>query len=480
MSEHEAKVSISPENIQAIKEKYNLDETALKDVLGNVEVIAPMETRAPPARLPKEPDGDLSGETQLMRQLSRGDLSMAEVLMYMDLQDRKDRRERRDRREEERENNGNHTLTADDIGARTAGYLVAALKKEGVLGKGVNTAEEKPEWVKKIEQDNADILGKLRVDEEDKKLSAAIKEATSPLKTQLEKTEEKLAALSKPAPEGTGPPKSVIDQYIEGRDKLKAAGILPEEKKGSMYMIGADGEPIQGIPVKGEIPALAVYGPLLVKQVMDTVEAAADRIGKKYGFIEGEPTGVPPKPKESLIKMPLKPAAKPEPPTETPAKEVTPIEPVKPAEPIIVMPEKTIPEAVEEVAEEPVDLEAEILGNQNIPCAQCGVVKELLPNGLCKECATELAKEIKEHKKPIQPFSTSSQEVYTESLTVGKDPEVTVMPGIVAEIPEEAFTIEGKPEASAPTKTRKKTKKAKKPKKKKEKKTGEQTTNNSK
>lgn len=119
MSEHRVKVSFSPENIEILKEKYGLDDTGLKELLGHIEVIAPIEAYAQPAKLPIEPYGELSGERQLMSQLSRGDLSMAEAIMYMDMQDRKERRDRREQREEAREKAG-------------------------------NVPEEKPEWFKEL------------------------------------------------------------------------------------------------------------------------------------------------------------------------------------------------------------------------------------------------------------------------------------------------------------------------------------------
>ncbi|GAG72588.1 unnamed protein product [marine sediment metagenome] len=101
MSEDGTKVSISPETIETLKEKYNLSQEGVREFLDNVEVIAPIQTSAPPAKLEKAPDGDTSGEKQIMTQMMHGDLSMAEVIMYMDMQDRKDRRERRERREDE-------------------------------------------------------------------------------------------------------------------------------------------------------------------------------------------------------------------------------------------------------------------------------------------------------------------------------------------------------------------------------------------
>jgi len=464
MSEPGAKVTISPENIEIIKEKYGLDEEGLKEVLGNVEVIAPMQTRAPPARLPKEPNGEISGENQLMTQLMHGDLSMAEVIMYMDMQDRRDKRERMLLLEEKRENSGNQTLTADDIGARTAGYLVAALQKEGVLGKRANTPEEKPEWAKEIEKSNSEILGKLRGDEENKKLTDGIEKGIGPMRTELVELRKDFTTLSKPAPEGTGPPQSKLEEYINFGRILKEAGIIQEQK--SNIMLGPDGNPI---PIKGEIPAALVYGPYLAEQIINTFEKAATNIGRKYGLINEEPTQ-PQLPKESIIRMPPKPAAKPvEPLTEAATEEVTVEEPVKPTAPIITMPQKPIISTIEQVEEEPEEqVEEEVIeGTMGIPCAQCGVVKELLPNGLCKPCATELAKEIKPHT-----LSIAAEVNKKVTKIIGPNaPEITMMPGIFAEIPEEPLTIEEKPEVAAPTKARKK---AKKPKKKE--KNGEQTT----
>lgn len=382
-SKHGATASFSPENIVALKDKYGLDEAGLKEVLGKVEIISPLEAKAQPARLP-EADGDKSGEAQLMKQIGRGDVSMAEALMYMDLMDRKDRRERRDRKEEERENNGNQTLKAEDIGKE----LRIALQQVGVTGKPA-APEEIPEWAKPIMDDNKAILSKLKGEEEDKKLTTAIKEATGPLKAQLEKTQEKIATLSQPAPEGSGPPKSDLTVFLEMRNMLKEEGIIGSK---SNIMLGPDGQPI---PIKGEIPAALVFGPYLVKQILEAVEQTAENIGKKYGLIgEEKPTGMPKISREALIKMPQKPkpAVKPvEPITEAPVEEVKIIPKELPTESILEMPQRPTEEIVEEVIEETII---------PVPCAQCGVNKELLPNGLCKPCATEIAKEVKAPKKP--------------------------------------------------------------------------------
>ncbi|GAG86604.1 unnamed protein product, partial [marine sediment metagenome] len=139
-------------------------------------------------------------------------------------------------------------------------------------------------------------------EEEDKKLKSAIKEATGPIQTELEKTKEQVATLSKPAPEGTGPPMSKLEEYIEFRKKLKDSGLIKDER--SNIMLGPDGQPI---PISGEIPAALVYGPYIAKQILDTVEETVINIGNKYGLTGEEPTKAPRKPKEPFIKMPPKP-----------------------------------------------------------------------------------------------------------------------------------------------------------------------------
>lgn len=392
MSKHETTVTISAENMATLKEKYSIDKAGLEDILENVEVEAPIQASAKPTKLP---NGDVSSsKSQLIRQITSGKTSMADAIIYISEMARIDREERRIKLEEaEAKGKKEHNspgLTAEAIGIEVRG----ALENIGI-GKGGNNPEEEPDWVTEIRKENQSILERFRKEDDIKERQKMIDEATGPFKAELEKMQEKVADLSKPTPAGSGPPKSDLQAYIDGQKALKTAGILLEHK--SNVLIGPGG---QQIPVKGEIPVLVAYGPQLFEQLLGSLEKTLDNVGKKWGFFgEEAPAGIPKKPEEPLIKMPKKPEpeVKPvEPIMEAPAEEVTTTEPEAPTESIIDMPKKPTEEDV--VTEEPVEDES-IPVIWEVPCAQCGVKKELLPSGICKPCVTEIAKKPKEPKK---------------------------------------------------------------------------------
>lgn len=307
------KVTLTPEKVEELKEKYNLSDEILSDIIRNTRVRLPPKPVSEELPAPPE-DATTPGEPKFMRQLMRGDIGLGEAVFYGDYLERKDERAQRRKRND----GGSSQVTAKEIRAE----LVDALRNAGVVGKPGAGKEEMPEWAKKSMKQQGEILKRMTKDDEEKERKTFVKEVTTPLMERLDRQDErqarqdeKLALLSKAPPEGVGPPKSAIQEYIDGRKALKDAGILKDVQKSNIMMVSPDGTPMTGIPVKGEIPAVVVYGPAIVKQVLDSIESTADRIADKYGL---GPTKTEAAKKRPLIVIPEKPAPAPT-PAETPA-----------------------------------------------------------------------------------------------------------------------------------------------------------------
>lgn len=328
------KVSIPPEAVEIVKEKYGLKDEALTEIVGNMQVSGPIEGEATPSVLPlPEP-----GEPAFMKQLMRGEIGIGEALVLMDYFDRKERRSR----ELNKDNSIPPSPTANEIGSAVAIHL----KNAGAVGKPAES--ERPDWAEEIHNQQDEILARMRREDAEKELSEAIDKHVGPLKHELDKAHEKIKELSKPSPAGTAPQKSSLEVYLDMRKMLKDEGIIKEKESGTLMMVGADGQPIQGIPVKGEIPAALVYGPHIVEQISEIIEKRIDKIATKYGLVESPGAG-PAKPKEPLIKIPEKPPKAPP----------TPPPPDKPpSEQILKMPEK--PTLGEEVAKVPLEEKVEV------------------------------------------------------------------------------------------------------------------------
>ncbi|GAG55376.1 unnamed protein product, partial [marine sediment metagenome] len=196
--------------------------------------------------------------------VGRGDLSMVEYLVWSDRKDRIEERRREERLKKEHNSPG---LTAEDIGIQTVGAVRAVLKEEGVIGKGGNKPEEKSETIKNIEKKYDDLILLLKGQQEDKKLTAAIKAAVDPLQTQLN-------TLSKSPSEGTVPKKSKIEEYVAFGNVLKSAGFVAASG------VGAPDAAIARVKVYGD-----VIGDLITK---------AGKAGA-FGFLERLVASKPPK-----------------------------------------------------------------------------------------------------------------------------------------------------------------------------------------
>ncbi|GAH53494.1 unnamed protein product, partial [marine sediment metagenome] len=190
MSEKGADVVISPENVEVLQEELNLDAAGVQKVLDKAEIRAPIQTRALPAKLEKAPN-EQTGQNELMKKLSSGDLTMAEVVMYEGMQIRRDKEDRRERREEareKRENNGNPTLTEAGIGRQVGGQLFGLMKEAGYIGNGDKTPEEKSDIEIKMDE----ILKRMKGDEKKKERAAEDKQLIAPLVNRLDKQAEKM------------------------------------------------------------------------------------------------------------------------------------------------------------------------------------------------------------------------------------------------------------------------------------------------
>ncbi|GAH04273.1 unnamed protein product, partial [marine sediment metagenome] len=278
-------------------EEPKTEESAQETVAGLPKETFDALTFETAKRLEKKMSKDMkSQDDEEFTKVGRGELSMVEYLVWSDRKDRID-----EKRREERLNKGNKALTAEDIGKEVGAQLQYFAENLGIRKSG-NKPEEKPEWAEKDAEVMSKILKRMEGEEEDEKLDNKLDKKLGPMGKTLETVVTKVESLSKSAPEGTAPPKSELKTFLEIRKLLKEEDIIGTK---SNIMLGPDGK---AIPISGEIPALAVYGPYLAEQILNTIEKTADNIGKKYGLIgEEAPTGMPKKPRESLIKMPPKP-----------------------------------------------------------------------------------------------------------------------------------------------------------------------------
>lgn len=252
-------------------------------------------------------------------------LSLMELIMLQDWMDRRD--DRKDKK--------NPTLTAEDISK------IVSEKIEAVKPK----TEEMPEWAKKMQQTQEDMLKRISEDEQEKRDKKLITEATDPLKTELEKERETRTRLEERVKEIEGKPPSpgegtdTIKFYVDTKERLEKAGILKELKPGTVYL-SQDGAPM---PVSGEVPWWFAYGPALAKQTVKGIREEIEGIAASLGLTSSPKTETPPK-GEELIHLPPKP--EPPKPAEEPKPAEQPVPPQEetPQEPLIKLPEKPKPE----------------------------------------------------------------------------------------------------------------------------------------
>ncbi len=196
------------------------------------------------------------------------------------------------------------------------------------------------ETEKKLMSTMEAIQKRLDKEDADKAQKKLIEDVTKPYMEKIGKLTETVDELKKPSTE----PKSEFDAYMNMRTKLKAEGLLPEPKAGSV-LFGSE-----GIPVKGEIPAWVVYGPKVIDQIGESLEKRLDRITSKFGLgAKTPPQTQTPTTTQSLINLPprpfppMTPMKTTEEKIEAPPKEV---EKAQEAKTLVKLPEKPQPPAV--------------------------------------------------------------------------------------------------------------------------------------
>ena len=338
----EQKVSLSREKAESLREQHGLTEEVIGEILEGIEV----ESKPLAAARTKEEAVD--PEAAVFKSLSEGNIGMGEAMFLGDYYDRKDRRKREDQARKE---------------------FKQPPRTEGI-----------PEWAKPMIAENKEILARMKSTEEEKKIAAAVKDATAPLKSQLEKKddrttrlEETVAKLSEPPKEkvdlgqvigasvavgvatalkdagiGTAAPKSKLEEYINFRKLLQDAELLPDKNTGNL--LGPGGTPM---PVTGAVSATLAYSPFIAEQLVTTfVKGARELIGEASGAgLIGSPTK-----KEPTFKLPSKPRQDEDLGIPTISESVLVPEEVAPGEPeapIITMPKKPTLETVEAPVEAP-------------------------------------------------------------------------------------------------------------------------------
>jgi len=228
------KVVLSPEKMAELKQKYpQLDEEALKDVLQSVHVMPVKEETQPQATITRAPSAEEEGMMpQLFRKIQGGEFTMVDYLMWSEMQDRKEERRRR-----------------EGQGTSVTPEKIAEAVKKGIddavgdlLGGQLKpkTEEEIPSWAKNLQNDMQDIKKRQEKDEDEKRIQGAIKDATGPLKTELEKEREERKRLEEKVSEAAKEkPKSAVDEYVETHARLQKAGLIHE---GEQIPPGTPGE----------------------------------------------------------------------------------------------------------------------------------------------------------------------------------------------------------------------------------------------
>jgi len=235
LSSEPVKVVITPEKMAELREKYpDLDDETLKDVLQRVHVQS-MEQQeeapsAPVARTRVEEETE--SLPQLLRKIQGGEFTIVDYLMWSEMMDRKEERRRRQEREDRATQ-----LTPETI----AGAVQKGIKEvvgELLPGGKPKTEEEIPAWAKNLQTDMQEIKKRQEKEDEDKRLKETIKEATEPLKTELEKEREERKRLTEEV--GKEKPK---DDLETTKNTLKTLSEIDELRgKGETVPPGTPGE----------------------------------------------------------------------------------------------------------------------------------------------------------------------------------------------------------------------------------------------
>lgn len=377
----QTKVRMPPEKVELLKKKYGLEDSALQEIMGSLELEGGVKEEGEG----KEDENHPRFPSILAASEMDG---FTKFLFYQYLQD-----ERRERRQP--------PITPKEI----AEAVLSALPKQGA-GSPIT---EPPDWAKRIMQDQQTIMERLNKEEREKREKELIEKATEPALKELEKEranvqqlQKEVEELKKPPPT---PPRSELDIFFEQREKLKKEGILKEPEPGSVVL----GE--GGVPISGNIPAWAVYGPKLADDIIKSVTTGIENVASKFRLTGREGA-------EELITLPSKP---------TPVRPYPPLTTVKPPAQPVTPPVEVKPEAPAPQAPGQQKLEVELIQMPKRPEVEAEVKPEAEP---------EAKPEAKPEKPPEVP-----EEAPTEAkpeATPEKPPEVKPEPPKVEKLEAQA------------------------------------------
>lgn len=175
--------------------------------------------------------------------------------------------------------------------------------------------------------------------EKTKETEQLLRDATQPMRAELDKRDMELKDLKERLDKIGGNPSpntgvSGIDTFLELHTKLKNAGLIKEQESGSTITTWGP----EGLPIKGTVPGPVVWLPWLFNQFKESIVDIIDGVSKRWMQTPSGSTAVgkpvsssklikipdmpkletPPPPKikppeveqkESLIKVPERPAA---------------------------------------------------------------------------------------------------------------------------------------------------------------------------
>jgi len=219
------RLTVNPNKMQEVKEKYGLTEEALKDVLDGVSVSSAETEEEEPETIEGVPT------SQLFRKIAGGEFTMVDYLMYSDMQER---REERRRRLESLEKDAK--VTPETI----AVALAKALKDAGIGSAPSKPREEEmPDWAKKQGDQLNQITNKLAKDEEEKRLKDTVGAAVKPLEDELARTKEELGKTK----EELKPKEKPKGELETTRDTLKTLSEIDDLRgRGTELPEGTPGE----------------------------------------------------------------------------------------------------------------------------------------------------------------------------------------------------------------------------------------------
>lgn len=225
MSE-KVRIVVNPEKMEAIKQKYSLDDVALKELLSGVSVVS-IDT----GEESQEEETGVLPQSRILQKIGGGELTLVEYLALSDMQDRRDERKVRREREEQ-----GAKVTPETIAVAVA----KALKDAGISSPENKPKDEMPGWAKNQGEQLQIITNKLAKEEEEKRLQQTITAAVKPLEEKLAKTEEKLAETTKELEKPKTTPKGELETT---KDTLKVLSEIDDLRgKGEGLPPGTPGE----------------------------------------------------------------------------------------------------------------------------------------------------------------------------------------------------------------------------------------------